>query len=82
MVTLAIRIVVHDQQRQRKSSAMKYHYVLHYPDLLLDYGPLVGMWCIYSIYSRNLVKVVRNFKNICSTLSTRHKLLQIANIKL
>lgn len=56
----------------------KMHYLIHYPRLLLMYGPLSKLSCMRfeakHQFFKSLAKRIRNFKNICSTLSRRHQM--------
>ena len=65
-----------------KTFKPKQHYLLHYPDLILEYGPLVRCWCLRfegKHIFKQLVHVVRNFKDLALTLATRHQLFQICH---
>ncbi|CAN8002931.1 unnamed protein product, partial [Ixodes pacificus] len=57
----------------------KMHYLVHYPDYILKYGPLVNIWAMrYEAkhqYFKNITRKIRNFKNITGSLSRRHQLL-------
>ena len=61
----------------------KHHYLLHYPDMMLAYGPLQKMWCMRfeakHYYFKKLVPSTKCFKNVPSTLANRHQLMQAAN---
>lgn len=58
----------------------KHHYLMHYPELILQFGPLIKLWTLrfeskhgyFKKYSRN----TQNFKNLCSTLANCHQNLQ------
>lgn len=58
----------------------KLHYVIHYPKYLLKYGPARRFWGMSfeakHSYFKNIALKVKNFRNICFTLATRHQLLQ------
>lgn len=58
----------------------KHHYVLHYPDLIMCFGPLIRLWTLRfeskHTYFKQCAQKLHNFKNLCSTLSERHQLLQ------
>ena len=58
----------------------KFHYLLHYPRLIAQYGPLRYLWCMRfeakHQYFKKLASACRNFKNIALTLSKRHQLRQ------
>nr|XP_047127651.1 uncharacterized protein LOC124808544 [Hydra vulgaris] len=58
----------------------KLHFLLHYPRLIADYGPLRYLWCMRfeakHQYFKKLAGAVRNFKNIAYILAKRHQLHQ------
>lgn len=58
----------------------KHHYLTHYPDLIIKFGPLKHLWTLrYESkhrYFKNILKHSPNFKNILFSLSERHQLLQ------
>lgn len=58
----------------------KHHYVSHYPDLTVQFGPLIRLWTLRfeskHTYFKQCAKKLHNFKNLCSTLAERHQLLQ------
>jgi hypothetical protein len=58
----------------------KHHFMLHYERLFSVLGLLCNAWCMRfeskHLYFTKLVKVVNNFKNVCSTLAMRHQLMQ------
>lgn len=58
----------------------KCHYLLHYPRLILMYGPLRYLWCMrYESkhqYFKELAKVTKNLRNVTHTLCTRHQFKQ------
>ncbi|KAJ8043485.1 hypothetical protein HOLleu_10589 [Holothuria leucospilota] len=51
----------------------KSHYLLHYPNSLLKYGPLVHCWTIR--FESKHVNRQKNRRNLCKTLPKRHQLL-------
>ena len=61
----------------------KDHYLLHYADMMLSFGPLQRMWCMRfeakHNYFKRLVHSVKNFKNLPSSLAVRHELMQAAS---
>ena len=63
-----------------KNLKPKQHYLIHYPQHLLDFGPLRRCWCMRfeakHNYFRRLIAIVKNFKNVCKTLAVRHQMLQ------
>ena len=58
----------------------KHHFLKHYPKLILEFGPLIRLWTLRfeskHCYFKRCVRSAQNFKNICSTLSEKHQLLQ------
>ena len=58
----------------------KHHYILHYPMLISQFGPLIKVWTLrYESKHRFFKKTVRflnNFINLTKTLSVKHELLQ------
>ncbi|XP_040066142.2 uncharacterized protein LOC120839841 [Ixodes scapularis] len=58
----------------------KLHYLLHYPGFIQRFGPPRRYWGMRfeakHAYFKTIASNVRNFRNICRTLSTRHQLLQ------
>lgn len=55
----------------------KHHYIEHYPDLILCFGPVVHLWTIrfegkHSFFKRT-VHDTQNFKNVLKTLAWRHQ---------
>ncbi|KAK3919971.1 N-acetyl-gamma-glutamyl-phosphate reductase [Frankliniella fusca] len=56
----------------------KHHFVSHYPDLLLKYGPLIHLWTMPFEQKhksfKQICRMSRNFKNLEYTLATRHQL--------
>ncbi|XP_040074212.2 uncharacterized protein LOC8024264 [Ixodes scapularis] len=55
----------------------KLHFMIHYPKYRQMYGPLVRLWAMRyewkHQYFKELSRKLRNFKNITSTLATRHQ---------
>lgn len=58
----------------------KYHYLLHYPSLIMRLGPLIRLWTLRyesnHSYFKRFVRRTQNFKNFCQTLVNNHQLLQ------
>ncbi|XP_067300110.1 uncharacterized protein [Pseudorasbora parva] len=58
----------------------KMHYMIHYPRLILSYGPLVHLSCLRfeakHQYFKRVARVLGNFKNITKTLARRHQFRQ------
>lgn len=55
----------------------KHHFLVHFPTILLQSGPLVGMSCLRYELKNSFFKrcshIVCNFKDICFTLAYRHQ---------
>lgn len=55
----------------------KLHYLIHYPRLIMVFGPLRHLWSMRfeanHQYFKQLVRRVRNFRNITATLSERYQ---------
>ena len=53
----------------------KHHFLLHYPEFMVKFGPLCRFWCMRfeakHRFGKELASVVRNFNNICKTIATR-----------
>ncbi|XP_065683273.1 uncharacterized protein LOC136096064 [Hydra vulgaris] len=61
----------------------KHHYLAHYPDLIIQFGPLIRLWTLrfgqkHQFFKRAICHSP-NFINITSTLSKKHQLLQACN---
>lgn len=59
----------------------KHHYLLHYADLTLQFGPLIRTWTMRfeskNSYFKRCIRASKNFRNITKSLSERHQLLQV-----
>lgn len=58
----------------------KHHYLRHYPGLILKFGPLIRVWTMRfeskHSYFKRCTRHLKNFKNLCLTLSERHQMFQ------
>lgn len=58
----------------------KMHFLMHYPRLLMAYGPLIHVSCLQfeakHQYFKNIARTSCNFKNIAKTLARRHQMRQ------
>ena len=55
----------------------KHHFVSHYPELIICFGPLIRFWLENKhIYFKQCARKLHSFKKLCSTLAERHQLLQ------
>ena len=56
------------------------HFLLHYPRLMLRFGPLHFLWCMrFEAYHQRIKKIAKrnqNFQNICYTVANRIQLLK------
>uniref|UniRef100_A0A1A8BQ80 Uncharacterized protein n=1 Tax=Nothobranchius kadleci TaxID=1051664 RepID=A0A1A8BQ80_NOTKA len=63
-----------------KALKPKHHYLPHYPELILHFGPLIHLWTLRfkskHSYFKQCSRKVHNFVNLCKTLAERHQLLQ------
>jgi hypothetical protein len=58
----------------------KHHFLTHYPQLTLQFGPLINLWTMrfeskHQFFKR-CIRSSRNFLNVASMLANRHQLLQ------
>ncbi|XP_028418042.1 uncharacterized protein LOC114542794 isoform X2 [Dendronephthya gigantea] len=84
--TLYLRLIISEYLEQFKrlyperKLIPKQHFMVHYPNQILRYGPLVRNWCMRfeakHHYFKLLAQTVGCFKNIAKTLATRHQRLQ------
>jgi len=51
------------------------HFILHYPALTLECGPLIRLWTL-RFESKKSTRSAQNFKNITQSLAVKHQLLQ------
>ena len=58
----------------------KFHYLLHYPRLILAYGPIRLIWCMRfeakHQYFKKIATKLHNFKNVAQSFATRHQMKQ------
>lgn len=58
----------------------KHHYLNHYPELIIQFGPLIRLCTLRfeskHTYFKQCARKLHNFKNLCKTLAERHQLLQ------
>lgn len=56
------------------------HHLWHYPALILKCGPLIRLWTMRfdskHSYFKRCARNLKNFKNLCFTLSERHQMYQ------
>lgn len=54
----------------------KMHFMIHYPQQILNFGPLIHTWTMRHEAKLRIIKraaKVSNFKNVCQTVSKRHQ---------
>lgn len=58
----------------------KHHYLLHYADLTLQFGPLIHTWTMRfeskHSYFKRCIRASKNFRNVTKSLADRHQLFQ------
>ncbi|XP_077972807.1 uncharacterized protein LOC120330222 [Styela clava] len=58
----------------------KHHYLMHYPELISLFGPLIRCWTLRfegkHSYFKNVVRRTGNFVNVCKTLAHSHQMMQ------
>lgn len=58
----------------------KYHYLMHYPDLISKFGPLIHFWTLQfehkHQYFINAIRNLKNFKNVEKMLANLHQTYQ------
>lgn len=58
----------------------KHHFILHYHDLILKFGPLRNLWTLRfeskHKYFKNIIRHSPNFKNVLFSFTEKHQLLQ------
>lgn len=62
----------------RSKLTPKFHFLVHYPSMIERMGPPLYYWCMRFEGKHNffvdLVNKLKNYKNICMTLSMRHQI--------
>ena len=81
-----IKVVADEYLEERKVTFSecklrpKHHYMTHYAEMILKFGPLMRMWTMRfeskHSYFKKCLQHCQNFKNITKTLSERHQQLQ------
>ena len=58
----------------------KFHYLTHYPELMLEFGPLIHAWTLrfegQHDYFKQISRTTKNRKNMYKTLDFRHEYMQ------
>ena len=81
-VNVCIESYLYDRMRLFPQTALKpkHHYLVHYPELTLAFGPLIHLWTIRfeskHTYFKKCARQLHNFKHLCKTLTERHQFLQ------
>lgn len=85
-ILLETLITEHHQlylQYSGKLLTTKYHFLLHYPDLLVKFGPFVALWSMRFEAKHRTSKIAANSsasrRNICKSIALKHQ-LQITNL--
>ena len=56
----------------------KHNFLIHYPRLIIEYGPLIRAWCMRfeakHHYFKRVAQRLQNFKTFLSTLANRHQM--------
>lgn len=64
-----------------KNLIPKHHFMIHYPQLMLMFGPLSKLWCMRFEAKHNPLKrhahAVCNLKNVSKTLAYKHQIQQM-----
>jgi len=81
-----LRVLIEEYLHSRKQAfphhqlKPKHHYMSHYPELIIQFGPLIRLWTLRfeskHTYFKQCARKLHNFKNVCSSLAERHQLLQ------
>ncbi|XP_065654849.1 uncharacterized protein LOC136081463 [Hydra vulgaris] len=65
-----------------KSFTPKIHFLVHYPRMISQFGPLRLLWCLRfeakHQYFKQIAHRVKNFRNITKTLAERHQMAKCA----
>ena len=63
----------------------KHHFLLHYPALTMQFGPLIRLWTLRMeskhSYFKRCTRATKSFKNITWTLANKHQLFQAYRCK-
>ncbi len=63
----------------------KHHFMIHYPRMMVLFGPLSKLWCMRFEAKHNPLKrlahAVCNFKNVSKTLAFKHQVQQMYHFK-
>ncbi|KAK6177817.1 hypothetical protein SNE40_015846 [Patella caerulea] len=58
----------------------KHHFIQHYPELILKFGPLIRLWTMRfeskHSYFKECARKLKNYKHLTKTLCGRHQFLQ------
>ena len=70
------RVAMFPEQKLRP----KHHYLLHYPQLIIQLGPMIRLWTMRfeskHTFFKECARKLKNFKHLTLTLAGRHQLLQ------
>ena len=60
----------------------KHHYLSHYGEAYVEYGPLIGVWGMRMeskhTYMKSVIRTAKNFINPSKTCASRHQLAQVS----
>jgi hypothetical protein len=63
-----------------ETSSPKHHYMVHYPDLIRFFGPLIRVWAMgfehKHQFLKHIIQSAQNFINILKMIAERHQLCQ------
>lgn len=82
VVKLYIEEYIHDRQCFFSDQTLKpkHHFLLHYPQLILAFGPVIHLWTMRieskHSYFKRCARQLKNLKHLAKTLAQRHQLLQ------
>ena len=63
----------------------KFHFLVHYPRMILMYGTLQHLWCMRfeakHQYFKSIITSVRNYINVTATVAKRHQLKECYELR-
>ena len=73
---LSMRLTLFPSQNLRP----KHHYLIHYPWLMYNFGPLIHIWTLRfegkHTYFKRCIRNTHNFVNVTATLANHHQMFQ------
>jgi len=82
VVNMSIEEYMFDREElfPEKTLKPKHHFLVHYPELTLAFGPLIHLWTMRfeskHTYFKRCARQLHNYKHLSKTLAQRHQLLQ------